>query len=45
LPNGVDLAKALVEYRRLERLAAYDELTAAAALAPNASVLRRALSG
>ena len=39
LPNGVDLGKALVEYRRLERLAAYNELTAAVALAPNASVL------
>ena len=39
LPNGVDLGKALVEYRRLERLTAYNELTAAVALAPDASVL------
>jgi hypothetical protein len=39
LPNGVELGKALVEYRRLERLAVYDEVMAAAALAPNASVL------
>ena len=39
LPNGVDLGKALVEYRRLERLTPYNESTAAAALAPDASAL------
>ena len=39
LPNSVDLGKALIEYRRLERLVVYNEANAAAALAPNAALL------
>jgi hypothetical protein len=39
LSNHVDLGKALVDYRQLERLATYNESTATAALASNASVL------
>lgn len=39
LPSNVDLGKALIEYRRLERLVVYNEANAAAALAPNAALL------
>ena len=39
LPSNVDLGKALIDYRRLERLVVYNEANAAAALAPNAAML------